>query len=116
VIFEVTTQLALILILSAFIAGFVDSIAGGGGLITVPMLLLAGASPLQALATNKVQGSFGAATTAFTDVPVGFSPVASRTMSKLCLIRWYQHLTVVVDPTHDDLRERVGTSHLRAPA
>jgi uncharacterized protein len=64
--FEVTADLALILILAAFVAGFVDSIAGGGGLITVPILLLAGASPLQALATNKVQGSFGAATAAFT--------------------------------------------------
>jgi uncharacterized protein len=71
VIFEVTTQLALILILAAFIAGFVDSIAGGGGLITVPILLLAGASPLQALATNKVQGSFGAATAAFTYARAG---------------------------------------------
>jgi uncharacterized protein len=71
VIFEVTTQLALILILAAFVAGFVDSIAGGGGLITVPVLLLAGASPLQALATNKVQGSFGAAAAAFTYARAG---------------------------------------------
>ncbi|MGL5008842.1 MAG: TSUP family transporter [Paracoccaceae bacterium] len=62
--FEVTADLALILICAAFVAGFVDSIAGGGGLITLPALLLAGASPLEALATNKVQGSFGAATAA----------------------------------------------------
>jgi uncharacterized protein len=46
---------------AAFVAGFVDSIAGGGGLITVPSLMIAGASPLTALATNKVQGLFGAA-------------------------------------------------------
>lgn len=46
-------------------AGFVDAIAGGGGLITVPALLLAGLQPDQALATNKLQGSFGAATAAF---------------------------------------------------
>jgi uncharacterized protein len=69
--FEVTTDLALILILAAFVAGFVDSIAGGGGLVTLPVLLLAGASPLQALATNKVQGSFGAATAAFTYARAG---------------------------------------------
>lgn len=62
--FEVTADLALMLICAAFVAGFVDSIAGGGGLITLPVLLLAGASPLEALATNKVQGSFGAATAA----------------------------------------------------
>jgi len=60
--FEVATHLALILILAAFVAGFVDSIAGGGGLVTVPFLLLCGASPVEALATNKLQGTFGAGT------------------------------------------------------
>ncbi|MGL4319962.1 MAG: TSUP family transporter [Paracoccaceae bacterium] len=69
--FEVTLQLAALLILAAFVAGFVDSIAGGGGLITVPVLLLAGANPLEALSTNKVQGSFGAATAAFTYARAG---------------------------------------------
>jgi uncharacterized protein len=59
--FEVAAHLAGLLILAAFVAGFVDAIAGGGGLITVPVLLLAGASPIGALATNKLQGSFGAA-------------------------------------------------------
>lgn len=60
--FEIATHLALLLILAAFVAGFIDSIAGGGGLITVPALLLAGASPVEALATNKLQGTFGSAT------------------------------------------------------
>lgn len=60
--FEVATHLALLLILAAFCAGFIDSIAGGGGLISVPALLLAGASPVEALATNKLQGTFGAGT------------------------------------------------------
>ncbi|WP_417792764.1 TSUP family transporter [Terasakiella pusilla] len=41
------------------ISGFVDSIAGGGGLIALPALLAAGLNPAQALATNKLQGSFG---------------------------------------------------------
>ena len=53
------------LVAAAAAAGFVDAIAGGGGLITVPVLMLAGLSPEQALATNKVQGSFGADTAAF---------------------------------------------------
>lgn len=59
---EVATETALLLVLAAFCAGFIDSIAGGGGLISVPALLLAGASPVEALATNKLQGAFGAAT------------------------------------------------------
>ncbi|MGB8814949.1 MAG: TSUP family transporter, partial [Paracoccaceae bacterium] len=69
--FEVSLDLALMLIGAAFVAGFVDSIAGGGGLITVPALLLAGASPIEALSTNKVQGSFGAATAAMSYAAAG---------------------------------------------
>lgn len=59
------------LIAAAFVAGFIDAIAGGGGLITLPVLLLAGASPVQALATNKIQGAFGAATAAFSYAMAG---------------------------------------------
>ena len=47
----------------AFLASFIDSIAGGGGLLTVPALLAAGLSPAHTLAPNKVQavgGSFSA--------------------------------------------------------
>jgi len=56
-----------VLIAAAFGAGFVDGIAGGGGLITVPALLLAGLDPVAAVATNKLSGTFGtaAATAAF---------------------------------------------------
>ncbi len=55
--FEVTTL--LLLALSALVAGFIDAIAGGGGLITLPALLAAGLPPAQALGTNKLQSSFG---------------------------------------------------------
>ncbi len=48
-----------ILFCMALLAGFVDAVAGGGGLIALPALLYAGLPPLQALATNKLQGSFG---------------------------------------------------------
>lgn len=54
------------LVLVATAAGFVDSIAGGGGLLTVPALLAAGLPPTTALATNKVQSSVGACTAAVT--------------------------------------------------
>lgn len=49
-----------LLALSAFAAGLVDAIAGGGGLLTVPSLLAAGLPVQIALATNKGQASFGA--------------------------------------------------------
>ena len=45
----------------AAFAGFVDSIAGGGGLIIIPALLWAGIPPLYALGTNKLQSVFGTA-------------------------------------------------------
>ena len=52
------TTLCLLAIV-ALIAGFIDAIAGGGGLLALPSLLLAGLDPVSALATNKLQGSFG---------------------------------------------------------
>jgi uncharacterized protein len=58
------TTLAL-LALAAGVAGFVDSIAGGGGLLALPALLLAGLNPVSALATNKLQGSFGTASATY---------------------------------------------------
>ncbi|WP_245985943.1 TSUP family transporter [Azospirillum thermophilum] len=41
------------------LAGFIDSIAGGGGLLSIPALLAAGLPPAETLATNKLQASFG---------------------------------------------------------
>ena len=43
----------------AVLTGFIDAIAGGGGLIMMPALLFAGVPPLNALATNKLQSMFG---------------------------------------------------------
>ncbi len=43
----------------SFVAGLVDAIAGGGGLITIPALLSTGMPPQMVLGTNKLQGTFG---------------------------------------------------------
>ena len=53
------------LLLSAFFAGTVDTMAGGGGLITLPILMGLGYSPLEALSTNKFQSSFGSGSATF---------------------------------------------------
>ena len=58
---DLATHLVLLLFLASFFAGFVDSIAGGGGLITIPTMLIAGIPPLESLATNKLQSQFGSA-------------------------------------------------------
>jgi uncharacterized membrane protein YfcA len=51
---------------AAFVAGVVDAIAGGGGLLTLPALLLAGLPVPLALGTNKGQAVFGSATALLT--------------------------------------------------
>lgn len=48
-----------LLFLAGLSGGFIDAIAGGGGLITVPALLACGLSPQMALGTNKFQSSCG---------------------------------------------------------
>jgi len=60
-----------LLFLTGLIAGLVDSIAGGGGLITIPVLLGIGMSPQAALATNKLQGSFGSGSAMLTFIRSG---------------------------------------------
>ncbi len=46
---------------SAFVAGLIDTIAGGGGLIALPAILAAGLPPSLALGTNKFQATCGVA-------------------------------------------------------
>lgn len=50
----------LFLVVGATVAGFIDAICGGGGLISVPVLLMAGFNPVQAISANKLQGTLGA--------------------------------------------------------
>ena len=52
----------LLLSLMSFLAGFIDSVAGGGGLVLIPSLLLAGIPPQAALGTNKFAAIFGTST------------------------------------------------------
>lgn len=58
-LFMVSPLLLAVLFFVAMLAGFIDALAGGGGLLTVPALLAAGMSPAQALATNKLQACGG---------------------------------------------------------
>ena len=63
---QLSLEIILMLTAVATIAGFIDAIAGGGGLLTIPALLLANVPPVFALGTNKLQacsGSFAASLT-----------------------------------------------------
>lgn len=56
----------IILFIVATFAGFIDSIVGGGGLITIPALLACGIPAHLSLATNKLQSVFGSFTATLT--------------------------------------------------
>lgn len=53
------------LFFTGLLAGTVDAIAGGGGLISLPVLLGFGIPPHLALGTNKLQGLFGTASATY---------------------------------------------------
>ncbi len=55
----VTTEMLLIVCPLVFLASLVDSIGGGGGLISLPAYLLAGLPPKMAAGSNKFSASFG---------------------------------------------------------
>jgi len=86
-VLEVGFETLLLLLAAGFVAGFMDAVAGGGGLVTLPILLLAGANPLTALATNKIQGLFGTATAALAYARGGH--VNLRDQSGLALIAFF---------------------------
>lgn len=72
-----------VLTVTAVLTGFIDAVAGGGGLIMLPALLFSGASPIQALATNKLQSVFGTA-------------VATRNYARAGLLHWRDHKLAMV--------------------
>ena len=59
---EITLTILIVLLAAFFIAGFVDSIAGGGGLISTPAMLVCGLPPHIALGTGKFASTLGSLT------------------------------------------------------
>ncbi len=73
----------ILLAAAAYGAGFIDSIAGGGGLITVPALILAGLPPVTALGTNKLQSLFGSGSATWAYASKGHVDLKSQSGSAL---------------------------------
>ena len=104
--FDPLTFLSLVAV--ALIAGCVDAIAGGGGLLTVPALALAGVDPRTAIATNKLQASFGSgsATLAFAraghigpaSLPFGLAAAAGSILGALALAHVPQRAVTIALP------------------
>ena len=81
---EVTFELLLALFFVASVAGFIDAMAGGGGLLTLPALLASGMSPTQALATNKLQSSFGSFSASWYFVRNGIVSLKDMRLAIVC--------------------------------
>ena len=68
---DLTIQTFVLLFITGLCSGFVDSIAGGGGLIALPVLFSIGIPPDIALGTNKLQGSFGTLSASYNYIKKG---------------------------------------------
>ena len=62
---DLSTSILIFLFITAIVASFLDTLAGGGGLLTVRALIVSGIPPLAVLGTNKIQSSMGTATATF---------------------------------------------------
>ena len=69
---QLTVQMVLIAVVGVFLAAFVDGIAGGGGIISVPAYLLAGLPPHLTLGTNKLSSCIGTAVSTGRYIKGGF--------------------------------------------
>ncbi|WP_217525633.1 TSUP family transporter [Vibrio metschnikovii] len=81
---ELSLEVLGLLFLVAGVAGFIDAMAGGGGLLTLPALLAAGVPPTQALATNKLQSSFGSFSATFYFVRQGLVSLKAMRLAIAC--------------------------------
>jgi len=81
---EITLEILAIFFVVATAAGFIDAMAGGGGLLTLPALLAAGVPPTQALATNKLQSSFGSFSASWYFVRNGIVSIKEMRLAILC--------------------------------
>ena len=82
------------------LAGFVDAIGGGGGLISLPAYLIAGLPAHQAIATNKLSATCGTALAAFRFARKGFIRwrLALPAMAAAVVGAWGgAHLSLLVD-------------------
>ncbi|WP_394130949.1 TSUP family transporter [Shewanella maritima] len=82
--FELSLQIVLVLFFVAILAGFIDAIAGGGGLLTIPALMWAGLPPAAALGTNKLQACGGSFFASLYFVRKGMVKISSIKLSIAC--------------------------------
>lgn len=96
-----------LLFLVGLVAGTVDAVAGGGGLITVPALLNLGLPVPLALGTNKFQSSFGSVTASVHFVRLGAVDLRRCTMGVIMTLVGASLGTLTVQRIDADLLKHV---------
>ncbi len=96
-----------LLFIAGTAAGFIDSIAGGGGLITLPALMLAGLQPQMALGTNKLQSTFGSITASYHYVKSGKADLKTARTGIVFTFIGAGSGTVLVQITSNDLLKKL---------
>lgn len=71
-IFGYPIWIIAIICIAVFVAGYIDAIAGGGGLISLPVYLLCGIPTHQALGTNKMSSCIGTTASTLRYIKRGF--------------------------------------------
>ncbi len=102
---HLTFGLMSFLFLSGFVAAFIDSTVGGGGLVTLPSLLLAGLPPALALGTNKLASTMSSLTSTLSYLKSG--KVDFR------LTRWLFPLSVAGSILGADLARHLPSEFLK---
>lgn len=69
-----------------FLAGFVDAVAGGGGLISLPAYMLAGLPVHMAIGTNKLSSGMGTALTTWRYSRSGYIPWRQAGLCVVCAL------------------------------
>lgn len=69
---ELSVRMVLIVVVGVFLASFVDGVAGGGGIISVPTYFLAGLPAHLALGTNKLSSCIGTSVSAARFIKGGY--------------------------------------------
>lgn len=99
---QMDLQLLLILILFGFLAAFIDSVVGGGGLIALPALLFLGLNPTTAIATSKLASTIGLSTSTISFYRSGKIDFHSV---KKNIFHWhFSALCLVLGPSHQSVQ------------
>jgi len=96
--------LIITLLLLAMVAGYIDTLVGGGGLITIPALMAAGLPPLMALGTNKLQAIAGSGTASLT--------LMNRRQIRFADVKWLMLLAFIGSMIGSVIVQAIDTSAL----